>query len=94
MIIFLTNINIDNLKDILKPIDEEVELYSADDVEDLQSPGKLEERKLDAIRSVGANILALWSKKEIGDTGWKAGEDRLFIPKLQLIYGESVTKFF
>jgi hypothetical protein len=83
----MTNINIDNLEDILKPIDEEAELYSTDNSEDFQNPAKLKKRKLDTITSVGANILALWSKKAIGDTGWKAGEDR---PKLQLTYRESV----
>lgn len=38
---------------------------------------QLRKDKLETIRSVGANVLALWSKEEIGNTGWRTGEDRL-----------------
>ena len=62
--------------DIFEPIDREVSLYS--DTLILQDRENKElnifNKNLQAIRSVGANVLALWSKDEIGDSGWKSGK--------------------
>ena len=68
------DVSIETLDDILKPIEQEASLYSENIcVENIQNLS-LESTKLETIRTVGANVLALWSKDEIGETGWKTGE--------------------
>ena len=43
-------------------------------------------QNLDAIRSVGANVLAMWSKEEIGDTGWKSGKTDILLSLMVICY--------
>lgn len=65
----------ETLDDILKPIYQEASLYADTSTNDDQSKKDLFKTNLEAIRSVGANVLVMWSKEEIGDTGWKTGKD-------------------
>ena len=64
----------ENKDDILKPIEQEALLYSENDSTENIKTDNLEGTKLETIRTVGANVLALWSQEEIGDTGWRTGE--------------------
>lgn len=68
--------SIETLDDILQPFSSELDLYAGDVISDIdirEGHEVLGTATLQAIRSVGANVLAKWSKEEIGDTGWKAG---------------------
>ena len=79
-------ISLETLDDIFEPIDREVSLYS--DTLILQDRENKElnifNKNLQAIRSVGANVLALWSKDEIGDSGWKSGK-KITLPTLFIL---------
>ena len=69
------DLSMETLDDILKPIYQEASLYADTFTNDDQSKKDLFKTNLEAIRSVGANVLVMWSKEEIGDTGWKTGKD-------------------
>ena len=73
------DISIETLDDILKPIEQEASLYSENICVGNIRNLSLESTKLETIRTVGANVLALWSKDEIDKTGWKTGEKCLDI---------------
>ena len=78
-ILVMPDISIETLDDILKSIEQEASLYSENIcVENIRNLS-LESTKLETIRTVGANVLALWSKDEIGETGWKTGQKCLDI---------------
>lgn len=64
------------LEEILQPIDQEIRFYLKDAVDNNQKERTQNflRANVDARRSVGANVLALWNKEEIGDTGWKTGK--------------------
>ena len=67
------DISMETLDDILKPIEQEASLYS-ENVSTENITDNLESTKLETIRTVSANVLALWSQEEIGATGWRTGE--------------------
>ena len=64
------------LDKIFDELTDEISLYSAEEssFDAIVSKLKgLEKANLDAIKTVGADVLAFWSKDEIGKTGWKSG---------------------
>ena len=75
----LIGTSLETLDDIFLPNDRKVSLYSA-----TFSKNQVNKKKnffgknLEAIRSVGANMRAMWSKEEISNTGWKSGKDMSF----------------
>ena len=70
------DISMETLDDILKSTEQEASLYSESDSENIKTDN-LESTNLETIRTGGANVLALWSQEEIGDTGWRTGEECL-----------------
>ena len=71
-------ITLDVLEQVLEPLESEIGLYQQTNTAHVN---KLDSLELEAIKSVGASILALWHKDEIGDTGWKTGKEKLLILK-------------
>ena len=71
-------IDMKTLENMFKQLNNELSLYSAagqtSSNENLLKMKNSEKANIDAIRSVGANVLAFWSKDEIGSTGWKSGK--------------------
>ena len=65
------------------PIESEIILYDSIAKENAEVQ-KFFQSRIKAVRSVGANVLAYWSKKEIGDTEWKSGK-ALYTPIWQSI---------
>ena len=72
-----SDISMETLDDILKPIEQEASLYSENISTENIKTDNLESTKLETIRTVGANVFALWSQEKIGDTGWRTGEECL-----------------
>jgi hypothetical protein len=68
---------------MLEPINCETSLYSKDSEILKKSATPLS--NFEAIRSVGASVLALWSKEEIGNTGWKTGKSIIMFSLLTFI---------
>ena len=70
-------IEMNNLDEIFEQLTDEISLYSAEETsfDDIVSKLKgLEKANIDAIKTVVADMLAFWSKDEIGKTGWKSGK--------------------
>ena len=70
-----TGIDIETLEDTFKPLSDKISLYSAGQTSSNENELKTSVKaNIDAVRSVGANVLAFWSKNEIGSTGWRSGK--------------------
>jgi hypothetical protein len=70
-------IDMETLENMFQQLNDEISLYSAGKTifdENVLKMQNSEKANVDAIRSVGANVLAFWSKDEIGSTGWKSGK--------------------
>jgi hypothetical protein len=74
----LIGTSLETLDDIFLPIDRKVSLYSATFSKNHVKKKNFFGKNLEAIRSVGANVRAMWSKEEISNTGWKSGKDMSF----------------
>ena len=68
------DVTVENLQDALSFIESEIILYDRNTAEVNAEIQKCFQSRIKAVRSIGANVLAYWSKKEIGDTGWKSGK--------------------
>ena len=66
------DITFESLDKVFKPVEDELLLYMKKD--NNQRAPEIVAGLLDAIRTVGARVLAMWSKDEIGDSGWKTGK--------------------
>ena len=75
------DITLENLKDVLHPMESEIVLYDKSTVKDKGVQITSLQERIKAVRSVGANVLAFWTKEEIGDTGWKSGKTIIYIIK-------------
>lgn len=60
-----------NEKKHLEPLESEIGIYQQTNS---SVTNKLDSIELQAIKSVGASILTLWNKDDIGDAGWKTGK--------------------
>jgi hypothetical protein len=70
-------IDMETLENMFQQLNDEISLYSAGKTifdENVLKMQNSEKANVDAIRSVGANVLAFWGKDEIGSTGWKSGK--------------------
>ncbi len=75
------DITLENLKDVLHPMESEIVLYDKSTVKDKGVQITSLQERIKAVRSVGANVLVFWTKEEIGDTGWKSGKTIIYIIK-------------
>ena len=71
-------IDMKTFENMFKQLDDKLSLYSVagqtSSNENLLKMKNSEKANIDVIRSVGANVLAFWSKDEIGSTGWRSGK--------------------
>ncbi len=67
----------ETLDNVFEQLNNEISLYSAEQTsfdETILKIKSVKKANIDAIRSVGASVLAFRSKDEIGNTGWKSGK--------------------
>ncbi len=72
----------ETLDNIFEQLNNEISLYSAEQTsfgETVLKMKSVKKENIDTIRSVGASVLAFWSKDEIGNTGWKSGKQTKII---------------
>ena len=72
-----SGIDMETLDNVFQQLNNEISLYSAEQTsfdETILKIKSVKKANIDAIRSVGASVLAFWSKDEIGNTGWKSGK--------------------
>ncbi len=71
------NISMETLDDLLEAIEDELALYFSKSESSSEMEMEIENKvkaNMEAIRSNGPYVLALWSKEELGNTGWKTGK--------------------
>ena len=70
-------ITLETLVEVLDPLENEIGLYQQSNSKSKEDSSSTEESltvDLEAIKALGARVLALWNKKEVGASGWKTGK--------------------